>query len=291
MDELAYLHLAETWETPADKTPTLHWKKHLNSTSAALLCLTIALTIINSIGPAFALIKRGDSGPEVAQIQKTLKQVGYFRGRATGFYGSITVAAVRKFQKDNNLKVDGIVGPQTLSALKIQPETTTSEAEPTISQKIDRTPEPTAASPTPESVENPNLEQEKTDPSPEATEYPDRLKDADKPTFQVPDINNQNPNISTENSEQEKPKKLVNSPEIEPRKMKLVKTIYGKISPKSIVYSGNGLFFAQNMMYNHTITVYDRNFNLVKTIPDTVKLANYGLTKFKGNYQGAPVEA
>jgi hypothetical protein len=48
--------------------------------------------------------------------------------------------------------------------------------------------------------------------------------------------------------------------------MKLKKTIYGKISPKSVVHSGTGLFFAQNMMYSHTITVYDRKYNLVKTI-------------------------
>lgn len=73
--------------------------------------------------------------------------------------------------------------------------------------------------------------------------------------------------------------------------MELVKTITGKLSPKSVVHSGKGLFFAQNMMYSHTITVYDRQFNLVKTIPDTVKLADSGYTQFSGTQQGAPVEA
>ncbi|MEM6403809.1 MAG: hypothetical protein AAF757_26905, partial [Cyanobacteria bacterium P01_D01_bin.116] len=73
--------------------------------------------------------------------------------------------------------------------------------------------------------------------------------------------------------------------------MTLIKTIHGNISPKSVVHSGNGLFFAQNMMYNHTITVYDRAFNLVKTIPDRVKLSDYGHKKFKGTHQGSPVEA
>ena len=43
-----------------------------------------------------------------------------------------------------------------------------------------------------------------------------------------------------------------------------------------MVASGHGLFFAQNMMYRHTITVYDRSFRLVKTIPDTVDLAKLG---------------
>ncbi len=73
--------------------------------------------------------------------------------------------------------------------------------------------------------------------------------------------------------------------------MTLKKTIFGKISPKSIVHSGNGLFFAQNMMYSHNITVYDRKYQLVKTIDDAVDLAKYSQSKFQGKHQGAPVEA
>lgn len=72
---------------------------------------------------------------------------------------------------------------------------------------------------------------------------------------------------------------------------KLIKKITGSISPKSVVHSGNGLFFAQNMMYNHTITVYNRDFKLVKTIPDSVRLSDYGHSKYSGSYRGAPVEA
>lgn len=69
------------------------------------------------------------------------------------------------------------------------------------------------------------------------------------------------------------------------------KTIYGDIAPKSIVHSGQGLFFAQNMMYNHSITVYDRSYNLVKTIADTVDLQKYGYPQYAGIYRGSPVEA
>ena len=74
-------------------------------------------------------------------------------------------------------------------------------------------------------------------------------------------------------------------------RLTLVQTIRGTISPKSVVYSGNGLFFAQNMMYQHTITVYDNDFKLVKTLSDSVKLSDYGHTEYQGEYQGAPVEA
>jgi YVTN family beta-propeller protein len=73
--------------------------------------------------------------------------------------------------------------------------------------------------------------------------------------------------------------------------MRLKATITGNISPKSVVHSGQGLFFAQNMMYRHTITVYNRQHKLVKTIPDAVNLAKYGYGQFKGSFRGAPVEA
>lgn len=67
-----------------------------------------------------------------------------------------------------------------------------------------------------------------------------------------------------------------------------VATLTGDLSPKSIVHSGRGLFFAQNMMYRHTVTVYNRSLELVRTIPDTVDLSEFGL---EGEYRGAPVEA
>ncbi len=66
--------------------------------------------------------------------------------------------------------------------------------------------------------------------------------------------------------------------------------IRGKLSPKSVVHNGKGLFFAQNMMYNHSITVYDSDYKLVNTIPDKVDLSRYGFKEYSGSYRGAPVE-
>ncbi|MEG3872419.1 peptidoglycan-binding protein [Microcoleus sp. Z1_B5] len=267
MDGLAYLHLAKTWETAASQTRSTTSKMHLKLASTPLLFFTIALTIFNVVNPALA-IKKGDSGPEVAQLQKTLQNAGYFRGKATGFYGALTQAAVKKFQAENNLKVDGIVGPKTLSALKGKPEEGSIEAAEKIAPNVD-----------------------KSSPSPSATENTNELETQTKTQSQEPSL----PPFKTETSEDIKSEspttRLVNPPDNTQGKMTLKKTIYGNISPKSIVYSGDGLFFAQNMMYRHTITVYDRNFNLVKTIPDTVNLSNFGFSKFKGNYKGSPVEA
>jgi YVTN family beta-propeller protein len=72
--------------------------------------------------------------------------------------------------------------------------------------------------------------------------------------------------------------------------MRLHHVITGGLSPKSVVHSGNGLFFAQNMMYSHTVSVYDRSFKLVKRLPDTVSAEELGLPRENGKYQGAPVE-
>jgi YVTN family beta-propeller protein len=74
------------------------------------------------------------------------------------------------------------------------------------------------------------------------------------------------------------------------RPLNLVRTITGEISPKSVVATETGLVFAQNMMYRHTMTVYDRQGELVKTIPDGVDLAQFGYPDHPGVSQGAPVE-
>ncbi|MEZ2318008.1 MAG: peptidoglycan-binding protein [Microcoleus sp.] len=301
MDGLAYLHLAETWETPPSKTPGKNSTTHLNLASTPLLCLLLALSIINYlVNPALA-IKKGDSGPEVTELQKTLQDAGYFRSKPTGFYGSVTQAAVKKFQTENNLKVDGIVGPKTLAALKVKPEATVPESAAQKTPNPDR-PEPDSIAPNnPDELQSPTKQQsEKTTtkpqafPSPTAPENPNKLEDYNsnnspkRPIFSNPFL----PPFMVETPPpQVAPKKLIRPRPKSQGKMTLKKTIYGSISPKSIVYSGAGLFFAQNMMYSHTITVYDRNFKLVKTIPDRVNLSKFGFSKFKGNYQGAPVEA
>ena len=69
-----------------------------------------------------------------------------------------------------------------------------------------------------------------------------------------------------------------------------IKVITGDIRPKSIGHSGTGRFFAQNMMYRHSITVYDRNFELIRTISDHIRFEDFGESRYQGQAQGAPVE-
>jgi YVTN family beta-propeller protein len=74
-------------------------------------------------------------------------------------------------------------------------------------------------------------------------------------------------------------------------RLTLIHTIGGNISPKSVDASGTGLVFAQNMMYRHTMTVYNSNGQLLRTIPDGVNMAQFGFPGHPGITRGAPVEA
>ena len=57
------------------------------------------------------------SQSENKQIQQRLKELGYYTGNIDGIIGSQSLKAIKNFQRDYGLTVDGIVGPKTLSAL------------------------------------------------------------------------------------------------------------------------------------------------------------------------------
>lgn len=66
------------------------------------------------------LIRRGSKGNDVRWVQFHLDRLGYDLGRygIDGDFGAMTDTAVRVFQLERRLEVDGIVGKQTRSALK-----------------------------------------------------------------------------------------------------------------------------------------------------------------------------
>ncbi len=59
----------------------------------------------------------GAEGTDVEQIQLRLKELGYFKGSITRYFGTETEAAVKLFQKTNGLEVDGNVGANTREVL------------------------------------------------------------------------------------------------------------------------------------------------------------------------------
>ena len=64
-------------------------------------------------------LRKGDKGADVANLQKLLMQAGYTLPKygADGDFGDECLNAVKAFQKDNKLTVDGIVGAKTWAAL------------------------------------------------------------------------------------------------------------------------------------------------------------------------------
>lgn len=70
-----------------------------------------------------ANLKVGSSGSDVEKLQQALIKAGYDVGKtgADGVYGSKTAAAVKQYQKDNGLAVDGIAGNNTMGSLYSTP--------------------------------------------------------------------------------------------------------------------------------------------------------------------------
>lgn len=65
----------------------------------------------------YPILKKGSKGEYVYTLQRLLVSKGYDPKGIDGIFGPGCDAAVRKFQKDNKLVVDGCVGPKTWGAL------------------------------------------------------------------------------------------------------------------------------------------------------------------------------
>jgi len=64
-------------------------------------------------------LQYGDQGSQVTALQQALADLGYFDHEITGYFGTVTQAAVIKFQTVNNISpAEGYFGPLTLAKLK-----------------------------------------------------------------------------------------------------------------------------------------------------------------------------
>lgn len=77
--------------------------------------LTAALLLFSTT--AHALLEHGNSGASVRQLQTLLKDKNYYSGKIDGKFGDGTERAVRNFQRDKGLPVDGKAGDKTWSLL------------------------------------------------------------------------------------------------------------------------------------------------------------------------------
>ena len=59
------------------------------------------------------VLREGSSGDAVRQLQEALKELGHDPGAVDGQFGAKTEAAVRAYQQERGIAVDGVVGPIT----------------------------------------------------------------------------------------------------------------------------------------------------------------------------------
>ncbi|MDQ3641296.1 MAG: peptidoglycan-binding protein, partial [Actinomycetota bacterium] len=62
-------------------------------------------------------LRRGDQGPEVLDLQRRLRGLGYWLGSLNDSFGPLTEQAVTAFQKVEGMTPDGVAGPATQAAL------------------------------------------------------------------------------------------------------------------------------------------------------------------------------
>lgn len=77
--------------------------------------------VLNSAAAVPNGLSLGDRGDTVVRVQQLLARHGYMSAsNSTGYYGEITEKAVKDFQTNNGLSVDGTVGRKTMAKLTSQ---------------------------------------------------------------------------------------------------------------------------------------------------------------------------
>ncbi|MDR2515592.1 MAG: peptidoglycan-binding protein [Christensenellaceae bacterium] len=87
-----------------------------------------------------APLSYGSENEAVKELQKDLISLGYLSADATGYFGSATYKALKRFQKENGLSSDGVAGALTLSA--ISAKKAVSSASVSLSGTSDKLPAP-----------------------------------------------------------------------------------------------------------------------------------------------------
>ncbi len=84
-----------------------------------LLALVLTLSACSVALAADVVLRPGDKGDAVKEVQTLLTSYGYYSGKINGSYNTATTTAVRNFQRYNNeLPIDGKVGEDTLNRMK-----------------------------------------------------------------------------------------------------------------------------------------------------------------------------
>ena len=93
-------------------------KEAYRSTFGGSTPSTTGSTTTTTTDTTYKTLTWGSAGEAVKELQQNLNKLGYSCGTADGSYGAKTANAVRNFQRDKKLSVDGIAGPLTQAAIK-----------------------------------------------------------------------------------------------------------------------------------------------------------------------------
>jgi N-acetylmuramoyl-L-alanine amidase len=85
----------------------------------AVFCLLIIPLFERNEAKAFSgqVIQRGAVGKDVIELQSRLKNIGFFHGKVDGVFGWQTYWALRNFQYEFGLPIDGLAGATTKAKL------------------------------------------------------------------------------------------------------------------------------------------------------------------------------
>ena len=84
---------------------------------AADITYSASSSASDSSGDSGSVLRQGSRSDAVRTLQEDLKALGYYDGSISGHYGSLTEAAVMKFQRANGLSPDGVAGTKTLAKI------------------------------------------------------------------------------------------------------------------------------------------------------------------------------
>jgi peptidoglycan hydrolase-like protein with peptidoglycan-binding domain len=79
-----------------------------------------------------SILRQGSKGSAVAELQQLLQSKGFYSGKIDGDFGAGTTNAVLKFQKENGLVPDGIVGSSSWAKLRVVVIPTSAQGLPTL---------------------------------------------------------------------------------------------------------------------------------------------------------------
>ena len=88
--------------------------KHLK----AILMTAVLFFMLTAAASAAPILKQGSEGHDVRIVQQSLKDAGYNIRTVDGIFGNETYRALIAFQRDNDIKITGVVDRATWKKLK-----------------------------------------------------------------------------------------------------------------------------------------------------------------------------